>query len=390
MVDPERVSAALPAIPHIEEVSADGVPIKMQELTRIHGPSQRLVLTYTGVSLTVPERIRFRYMLEGFDRDWSDATATRQAIYTNLGPGSYSFRVKSSNSDGLWDGTAAAVSLKIAPAFWQAWWFRVSCLLSVALIVWMIYQLRVKQVSRQMQARFEERLEERERIARDLHDTLLQGFVSAAMQLDVANDRLETGSPAKPIVERVVQLMREVSEEGRNTIRSLRSSKRTTPDIEQALSRVGQEFDEDGRVDFRVVAEGLPQALHPAIRDEAYRIGREAVTNAYRHSGASRIEVEVDYATTHLRILVRDNGCGMTAQVLESGREGHWGLPGMQERAEKIGAKLVVSSGSGIGTEVKLSIPCKIAYESFSSSGRPKWLVRLFPGKAETNHPSPK
>jgi ligand-binding sensor domain-containing protein/signal transduction histidine kinase len=388
VVDPARVSAALPAIPHIEEITADGVPITMQDPTRIPGPSQRLVFTYTGVSLTVPERIRFRYMLDGFDRAWSDVTATRQAIYTNLGPGSYSFRVKSSNSDGLWDGPDAAVFLKIAPAFWQAWWFRVSCLLSVAFMVWMIYQLRVRQVSRQLYARLEERLEERERIARDLHDTLLQGFVSAAMQLHVANDRLAADSPAKPIIERVIQLMGQVSEEGRNTIRSLRSSKRTVPDIEQALSRVPQELGEERRIDFRVVAEGLPQPLHPAIREEAYRIGREAVTNAFRHSGASRIEVEVDYAARHLRILVRDNGCGINAQVLEAGREGHWGLSGMRERAEKIGAMLVVSSGSGIGTEVELSIPGNLAYESFSSGRWPKWRARLFTRKTEISHPS--
>jgi ligand-binding sensor domain-containing protein/signal transduction histidine kinase len=389
VVDPVRVSATLPAIPHIEEMSADGAPVTGQGVVRIPGPSRRLVFTYTGVSLAVPERIRFRYMLEGFDRGWSDVTATRQAIYTNLGPGSYRFRVTSSNSDGVWDGSEAAVSLKIEPAFWQAWWFQVSCLLSVALIVWMIYQFRLRQVSRQMHARLEERLEERERIARDLHDTLLQGFVSAAMQLHVANDRLAPDSPAKPIVERVIQLMRQVSEEGRNTIRSLRSSKRTAPDLEQALSQVGPEFAENGRVDFRVVAEGAPQALHPAIRDEAYRIGREAVTNAFRHSGATKIEVEVDYATRHLRILVRDNGCGIKAQVLDTGREGHWGLPGMRERAERIGAKLVVSSGSGIGTEVELSIPGDVAYESFSARSWPKWLVRLFPGKVE-NHPSGK
>ena len=388
VVDPQRVSAPLPAIPHIEEISADGSPIPIRGAIQIPGPSRRLAFTYDGVSLAVPERIRFRYMLEGFDRGWSDVTSARQAIYTNLGPGSYRFRVTSSNSDGLWDGSEAAISLKIEPAFWQAWWFQISCLLSVALMVWMIYQLRLRQVSRQMHARLEERLEERERIARDLHDTLLQGFVSAAMQLDVANDRLAADSPAKPIVERVIQLMRQVSEEGRNTIRSLRSSKRTLPDLEQALSRVGQELREHSRVDFRVVAQGLPQSLHPAIRDEAYRIGREAVTNAFRHSGASRIEVEVDYASRYLRILVRDNGCGINAQVLDTGREGHWGLPGMRERAEQIGAKLVVSSGGGIGTEVDLSIPGHVAYESFSSRRWPKWFVRLFPGKAETNHPS--
>jgi signal transduction histidine kinase len=217
---------------------------------------------------------------------------------------------------------------------------------------------------------------------------LLQGFVSAAMQLDVANDRLTPDSPAKPIVERVIQLMTQVSEEGRNTIRSLRSSTRMVPDIEKELSLVGQEFINDQHVDFRVVTEGLPRPLHPAIRDEAYRISREALTNAFRHSGAGKIEVEVDYGPRNLRLLVRDNGRGINAQVLETGREGHWGLPGMRERAEKIGATLTVSSGSGIGTEVDLSVPGDVAYESFNSSRWPNWFKRLFPGKAEIEHHS--
>lgn len=387
VVDPERVSDALPAIPHIEEVSADGTAVAPKGLFHIPGPSRRLVFSYTGVSLTVPERIRFRYMLEGFDRTWSDPTTSRQASYTNLGPGSYRFRVMASDTDGVWNSTEAAVPFKIEPAFWQAWWFQLSCVLVLALIVWTLYRLRLRQLSRQMQARLEERLEERERIARDLHDTLLQGFVSAAMQLDVANDRLTPDSPAKPIVERVIQLMTQVSEEGRNTIRSLRSPTRTGPDIEKELSLVGQEFINDKHVDFRVVTEGLPQPLHPAIRDEAYRIGREALTNAFRHSGAGKIEVEIDYGPRHLHILVRDNGRGINAEVLEIGREDHWGLPGMRERAEKIGATLTVSSGSGIGTEVDLSIPGNIAYESFNSSRRPKWFTRLFPGKAQLDHP---
>jgi len=294
----------------------------------------------------------------------------------------------SSNSDGLWNGSEATISFRIEPAFWQAWWFQLSCVLTFALITWMLYYLRLRHLSRQMQARLEERLEERESIARDLHDTLLQGFVSAAMHLDVANDRLTPDSPAKPIVERVIQLMTQVSEEGRNTIRSLRSSKRTVPDIEQELSLVGQEFVNDKHVEFRVVTEGVPRPLHPASRDESYRITREALTNAFRHSGASRIEVEVDYGSRRLHILIRDNGRGINTQVLETGREGHWGLPGMRERAEKIGATLTVSSRSGIGTEVNLSIPGNVAYESFNSSRWPKWFKRLFPRKAEIEHHS--
>jgi signal transduction histidine kinase len=232
-----------------------------------------------------------------------------------------------------------------------------------------------------MQSRLEERLEEREQIARDLHDTLLQGFFSAAMQLDVANDRLPPDSPAKPLVQRVIELMRQVGEEGRNAVRSLRSSDRGSHDLEQALSQIREEFPAQEAVDFRVVAEGLPQPLHPIIWDEVYRLGREAVINAFRHSRASKIEVEVEYAGRNLRILIRDNGCGIDAQVLQTGREGHWGLSGMRERAEKIGARLVVLSRPGAGTEIELSIPGNVAFQSVYSDRFPKWLTGLFQGK---------
>jgi len=378
VIDPGQVRDSPPAIPHIETVSANGKPVAMQALARIPGPLQRIAFNYTGLSLAVPERIRFRYRLEGFDRDWSDPTAARQAIYTNLGPGLYRFLLTASNSDGLWGGPEAAVSFRIEPAFWQAWWFQISCLLSLALITWTFHRLRVRQVSRQMQARLEERLEERETIARNLHDTLLQGFISASIQLDVANDRLPADSPAKPLVERSLELMRQVSEEGRNAIRSLRSSRGESRDLEHALSQVGEEFAAEKQVDFRVIAQGLPRSLHPVIWDEAYRIGREAVINAFRHSYAGKIEVEVEYTPRSLRILVSDNGRGIDADVAQTGREGHWGLSGMRERAEKIGARLGVLSRIGTGTEVELSIPGNVAFESASSYRWPKWLTRLF------------
>ncbi len=387
VIDPARVGDSLPAIPHIEKVSANGAPITMPDPVHISGPLPRIAFNYTGLSLAVPERIRFRYRLDGFDSGWSDSTAARQAVYTNLGPGSYRFRVISSNSDGLWNGSEAAFSFKIEPAFWQAWWFRISCVLTLALIAWILHRLRVQQVSRQMQSRLEERLEERERIARDLHDTLLQGFISASIQLDVANDRIPADSPAKPLVERVLGLMRQVSEEGRNAIRSLRSSRRESYPLEQALSRIGGEFTNEKQVDFRVIVQGVPQSLHPAIWDEAYRIGREAVINAFRHSRASKIEVEVEYTFRNLRILVRDNGRGIDAQVLHTGREGHWGLSGMRERSEQIGATFGVLSRTGTGTEVELSIPGHIAFESESSRRWPKWFSKLFSRKTEVDRP---
>jgi len=172
-----------------------------------------------------------------------------------------------------------------------------------------------------------------------------------------------------------------VGQEGRSTIRSLRSSGGGSRDLEQALSQIREELAVPDEIDFCVIVEGLPRRMHPAIWDEVYRIGREALINAFRHSGASKIEVEVEYTNRKLCILVRDNGCGIDAQVLKTGREGHWGLSGMRERAEKMGAKLVVFSRSGGGTEVELCVPGSVAFESVSSIGLPKRLREFFQKK---------
>ncbi len=250
-----------------------------------------------------------------------------------------------------------------------------------------LHELRLRQVAGYMQARLEERLEERERIARDLHDTLLQGFLSAYMQLDVANDRLPADSPAKPLVQHVLDLMKRVSEEGRNAIRSLRSPHPASDSLEEKLSGIREEFSLQEQVDFRVVVEGKPIALHPLIREEVYRIAREAVINAFRHSEAGRIEVEIKCAARSLRITVRDNGRGVDPEVLQTGREGHWGLSNMRERAEKIGAKFSVLSRAGVGTEVELSVPGKVAFEAASSEGWWKRLTRWFAGQTGADVP---
>ncbi len=236
-----------------------------------------------------------------------------------------------------------------------------------------------------MQTRLEERLAERERIARDLHDTLLQGFASAYMQLDVANDRLPPDSPAKPLVQRVLDLMKQVSEEGRNAIRSLRSPDSEGNDLEQVLSRVQEEFAAQASVDFRVIVEGKLKALHPVIRDEVCRIAREAIINAFRHANATSIEVEIEYAARTLGITVRDNGSGIDAKLLQTGREGHWGLSNMRERAEKIGAKLNVLSRPGAGTEVQLSVPGKMAFETTTPKPLWRWLTRWFVAKPKND-----
>jgi PAS domain S-box-containing protein len=205
-------------------------------------------------------------------------------------------------------------------------------------------------------------LEERSRIAQELHDTLLQSFLGASMQLGGAMKSLASDSPVKPKLEQVLELMEQGIEEGRATIQGLRSSDSRPWDLVLALSGVQQELEVPSDIDFRVSVEGREQPLRPAVRQEIYRIGKEALVNAFCHSGAKRVDCELEYTDSDLHLRVRDNGCGIDPQVLDAGREGHWGLSGMRERATRIGAVLKISSSASAGTEIQLSIPSHIAF----------------------------
>jgi ligand-binding sensor domain-containing protein/signal transduction histidine kinase len=365
VVDPSRATGdSVPAVVHIEGIASDGSPVDMRGSVNISSARQRLTFSYAGLSLSIPERVRFRYRLDEFDQGWSDPVSTREAVYTNLSPGAYRFRVMASNSDGEWNSAEAAVGFEIEPVFWQAWWFRICCGAALALATFAFFRFRVVQVTRRLNLRFEERLAERTRIAQELHDTLLQGFLSASMQLHVAADQFPEHSPERSRLGRILELMGQVTEEGRNAVSGLRSPSGGVPlDLEHAFSAVPQELALKEQIGFRVIVEGRKRALHPVIRDEVYRIGREALVNAFRHSRAKTIEVEVEYSARQFRILVRDDGCGIDAQVLRSGREGHWGLPGMRERAEAIGARLMLWSRATAGTEVELSVPGHVAFQ---------------------------
>jgi ligand-binding sensor domain-containing protein len=374
MVDPARLTGnSAPAIAHVETISADGNRIGLQGAVHIPGGHQRISFGFAGLSLSVPERVRFRYKLDGYDRSWSEPVATRDAGYTNLPPNSYRFRVVASNPDGAWNGKEATLAFDVAPLFWQTWWFRVSVVVVCMLAIVGIYRLRLRQMTGRLNLRFEERLAERTRIAQELHDTLLQGFLSASMQVHVAADRLPADSPAKPTLTRALQLMTQVIEEGRNAVRGLRSSHSVSLDLEEAFSRIREEQFSQGPannpIDFRIIVDGVRRPLHPLLRDELYRIGREALINAFRHSRAKRIEIELKYESAQLRMLIRDNGCGIEPQVIRSGRDGHWGLSGMRERAEGIGARLHVYSSAAAGTEVELSVPGDVAFRDHPEPG---------------------
>ena len=371
VVDPARLArGSAPAIVHINAIVADGGQVALSRDIRIPSARQRIGFSFVGLSLSVPERVQFRYRLDGFDRDWSNPVSTGEAIYTNLAPGSYRLDVMASNSDGLWNSATASVTFEIVPAFWQTWWFRLSGLVVLGVGALAFYRMRLLQVTKQLNLRFEERLAERTLIAQELHDTLLQGFLSASLQLDVAVDQLPENSPVRPRLARVLNLMRQVVEEGRNAIQGLRLSNNGSEDIAVALSRINEELNSHGETVFRVIVDGSARPIHPLVRDEVYRIGREAVVNAFRHSRAQNITVAVSYLENQLRVLVNDDGCGIDSEVIESGRDGHWGLTGMRERAERIKARLKVRSRVDSGTEVELSVPNAVVFQGESNHSR--------------------
>jgi signal transduction histidine kinase len=297
------------------------------------------------------------------DSTWSNQTHLGTEYAALLVESNYQPAAITSTLPAPGHGVVAVTIVEGRPPFWRTRWFRLSLVLAALLALFALYRWRVHQLQTQLTLRFEERLAERTRIAQDLHDTLLQGLVSASMQLHVANDHLAEDSPAKPFVGRVMQLMSQVIDEGRDAVRGLRSTSGNADGLETAFSQAAQEFGNEEVKDYRVIVEGAPRELHPIIRDEAYRIGREALANAFRHSHASKIEVELEYSTRHLRLLVRDDGAGIDEQVLQTGKDGHWGLTGMRERAESIGARLKVLSRTNAGTEVELLIPGHVAFQ---------------------------
>ncbi len=380
--------AAAVVTARIESLIAAGEPIGFADSPKLPAGTQSVTFNYGSSNLDSPQRVRFRYRLDGSDKDWSDDVALRQVIYTNLGPGSYRFRIVASDAVGSWSGPETTISFLVEPAFWQTWWFRFICVALLLMAVYLIVRLRMAQMTNHLNARFQDRLAERTLIAQELHDTLLQGVLSASMQLDVVEDQTPDDSPTKPTIKRILQLMGQVTEEGRSALRGLRTSADNTLSIEVALSRIHEEFSLDGRATYKILSRGESRSLRPMIRDEVYRIGREAVMNAFLHARANDIEVQVEYANAFFRVLVSDDGCGINPQILDAGREGHWGLPGMHERSQKIGATLKLRSRMGAGTEVELTIPGAIAFDGDTRTPWSKW--RYWPARERFDtHPRP-
>jgi signal transduction histidine kinase/ligand-binding sensor domain-containing protein len=323
---------------------------------------------YAGVSLTAPEKVRYRYRLEGVDTDWRELTAARQVLYTSLRPGHYNFRVIAANDDGVWNESGASLVFAIPPAFVQTGWFIALCLAGTATVMLAIVRLRVHGVRRRLEERLEDRLNERTRISRELHDSLLQGFQGLMFRLQAVRHLLpERPGDAAKSLDSAMQVGDLAIGEGRDAVQNLRSSTFDNRDLATSVSALGIELrkgiDPQSKPQYRVVVEGKPRELTAVVRDEAYRIVREAVSNAYQHAKAGDIETDLTFGDAGLTIRVRDDGIGVDAQILALGqRPGHWGLPGMRERSERLGSQFNVWSEKNAGTEVELRIPADIAY----------------------------
>ena len=341
---------------------------------------------FAALSYANSPKNHYRYKLENFERAWNEVgSRQRLATYTNLDPGKYVFRVQGSNGDGVWNEEGASLTIVITPPWWNTPWFRALCVLFFTTLLLAAYRWRLRQVHHQFEMTLEARVSERTRIARELHDTLLQSFHGVLLRLQTVSQLMrERPMEAQENLESTIDEVAEAITEGRDAVQGLRESTVQSNDLALAINALGEEHATDSagqRPGFRVAVEGETRDLHPILRDEIYRIAAEGLRNAFQHAQARQIEVEIHYDDEQFRLRVRDNGKGIDPAVLSRQHgEGHYGLPGMRERATLIGGKLTVWSEVEAGTEVEIRVPASTAY---TADRRASWLSRKLAGKAK-------
>jgi signal transduction histidine kinase len=347
----------------IETIRIDGRERPPSDTVSIPPGSRGLEIDYTATSLSLPERVRFRFRLEGEDQTWRDVGTRRRAYYTGLSPGSHRFRVIASNGDGVWNERGAAWSFRVLPAWYQTAWFRGGGALLVgglgATAAALVQRRRHLRSREALRSRYEAMLAERARIAQDLHDTLLQGFAGVTLQLKTAELALpEQPDVAAETLMRVQQLARASLREARERVWDMRETDLGGDDLPTALEAIAQERTAGTGIEVSVVSAGRRRRLARSLEDAAFRIGREAVVNAVRHAEARRIEIRVAFGATTLRLEVRDDGRGFTEEEAEEAlRRGHLGLSGVRERATRMGGRCDVRARPGGGTIVAFEVP---------------------------------
>jgi signal transduction histidine kinase/ligand-binding sensor domain-containing protein len=368
----------LPPPVHIEKITADGKFYDLAQRLQLPPQVRDLTIDYTALSFVAPEKIRFRYKLEGQDPDWREVVNDREVQYSNLAPRRYTFRVMASNNNGVWNKEGASLEFSVLPAFYQTYWFIALCIAVFLAVVWGVHRLRVLELRREFNIGLEARVNERTRIARDLHDTLLQNFHGLMFQFQAArNLMLRRPDEAMRSLDDAIDETKKALAESRNAIQGLRSELVAKGNLAELLMSTSRELADSNANEaspiFDLVEEGERQTLSPNVSSEICRIALELLRNAYQHAHAHRIETEIRYGDSLFRLRIRDDGQGIDPRVLkEGGRVGHWGLRGISERADRIGARLDVWSEPDNGTEVELGVPAAIAYENLDDSDRVK------------------
>ena len=388
VIDPRHLPInKLPPTVNIEKITADGKIYDVSNGLSLPARVRDVAIDYTALSLVAPEKIHFRYKLEGQDPDWREVVNVRQVQYSNLAPRHYTFHVMASNNSGVWNETGASLEFSVLPAFYQTLWFRALCGLAFLALLWGIYQLRIHELRRQFNIALDARVNERTRIARELHDTLLQNFHGLMFQFQAASNlMLRRPDEAKRSLDDAINETKKAISQGREAIQGLRSEPIAKGNLAELLMLTSKELADANGSDpqpvFDLIEEGERQLLSSNVSSEVCRIALELVRNAYQHAHAQRIEAEIRYGDSMLRLRIRDDGQGIDPKVLkEGGKLGHWGLRGVRERADQIGADLDLWSEPGGGTEAQLLIPASIAYETLRDGYRAR-LVRKVRNRA--------
>jgi signal transduction histidine kinase len=371
VIDPQHLpSNKITAPVHIERITANGTTYDASNGIRLPPRIRNLKIDYTALSFVAPEKVQFRYKLQGQDRNWGEVGNDREVQYSNLPPGDYVFRITAANNSGVWNEAGDTLDFSIAPAYYETNWFRALCTAAVLVLVWGLYRLRLQQLARRLTVGLEASVSERMRIARELHDTLLQHLHGLMFQFQAARSMLpHQPDQAVEVLDTAIGATEQTITDSRNAIQHLRSELTGEGDLGQWLTATGQELAHSLNANvhapvFLLTVEGERKALTAAPQDEVCRITREILRNAFQHAQASLIEVEIRYDNRELRVRIRDDGKGVDPRVLQAGgTAGHWGLRGVRERAQQIGARLNCWSEAGAGTEVELTVPAAVAYE---------------------------
>jgi signal transduction histidine kinase/ligand-binding sensor domain-containing protein len=363
-VDPATSLAPARALPVlVESLSADRRTYALDGDVELPPNPRDIQIDYTALDLAVPQKLRFRYRLDGWDERWQEPGARRQAFYSDLAPGRYVFHVSASRGDGVWSDSDTALAFSVAAAWYQTWWFRIACVALCVLALVLAYRWRVRRIAAHLRARFDERLAERTRLARDLHDTLLQTIQGSKMVADDALDEAGDFPRMQQAMRRLSAWLGAAIDEGRAALHALRASSTETNDLAESFRRASEDCRSNDATAVRFAVEGAAVDMHPIVRDEVYRIGYEAIRNACLHAQATTVNVLLRYAKDHLAVRVSDDGIGFDATVATP-KPGHFGLQGMRERAQRIGASLTITAAAGAGTTVALVVPGRVIFRA--------------------------